>query len=419
MGISANAGFSRLRPQHASRSTRRTAPGPYAHAVRIGILTREWPPEIYGGAGVHVEQLVAELKRLAPVYVHCFGGHRTDAFAHPVPNELRGANAAIQTLGVDLEMVMGTNEVDILHSHTWYTNFAGHVGSLLYGVPHVITAHSLEPLRPWKQEQLGGGYRVSSWVERSAYAEAKAVIAVSNGMREDVLAAYPFVDPDRVHVVHNGIDTSVYRPDPNVTALEEYGIDPDRPYVLFVGRITRQKGLVHLLRAALDFEDGLTLVMCASAADTPEIEVETAAAVRALQDARGRDAVRWIEQQVPRPKIIQLFSHALAFVCPSIYEPLGIVNLEAMACEAPVVASDVGGIPEVVHDGHTGLLVHYDAADPARFEAEFAAAVNRIAADPARAKQMGQAGRERAVSHFGWDAIAEQTVEVYRTAAST
>ncbi len=382
--------------------------------VRVAILTREWPPDVYGGAGVHVEHLVAELKRLTPVTVHCFGAPRPDAVAHSVPVELHGANGAIQTLGVDLEMVMSTSDVDILHSHTWYANFAGHLGSLMYGVPHVITAHSLEPLRPWKEEQLGGGYRVSSWIERTAYAEASAIIAVSDGMRRDVLGAYPFVDPDRVHVVHNGIDTAIYKPDDRTTALDHYGID--RPYLLFVGRITRQKGLVHLLRAARSFEGDVPLVMCASAADTPEIEVEIATAVRELRAARGDGSVIWIEEQVPRASLIQLFSHSLAFLCPSIYEPLGIVNLEAMACETAVVASDVGGIPEVVEDGRTGLLVHYDEADPHRFEADFAAAVNRLIADPDRARAMGRAGRERAVASFGWHAIAEQTLAVYRAA---
>lgn len=386
--------------------------------MRIGILTREWPPEIYGGAGVHVDQLVHELRRLTPVYVHCFGGHRTDATAHPVPTSLHGANQAIQTLGVDLEMAMAVSDVDLVHSHTWYTNLAGHVASLLYGIPHVITSHSLEPMRPWKQEQLGGGYRVSSWVERSSYAEAKAVIAVSNGMRNDVLAAYPFVDPTRVHVVHNGIDTEVYRPQSSAARLAELGVDPDRPYLLFVGRITRQKGLVHLLRAARQFTGDIPLVMCASAADTPEIEVETAAAVRELREARGADSVIWIERQVARESLIELFSHALAFLCPSIYEPLGIVNLEAMACETAVVASDVGGIPEVVEDGRTGLLVHYDAQDPSGFERDFATAVNSLVEDPARAASMGKTGRERAVAHFGWDAIAQQTVEVYRKASA-
>ena len=384
--------------------------------MRIGILTREWPPEIYGGAGVHVDQLVHELRRLTPVYVHCFGGHRVDATAHPVPTALHGANQAIQTLGVDLEMAMAVSEVDLVHSHTWYTNLAGHVASLLYGIPHVITAHSLEPMRPWKEEQLGGGYHVSSWVERSSYAEAKAVIAVSNGMRNDVLASYPFVDPARVHVVHNGIDTSIYRPQSSISSFQALGVDPDKPYLLFVGRITRQKGLVHLLRAAQQFAGDIPLVMCASAADTAEIEVETAEAVRALRAARGADSIIWIEKQVDRDSLIELFSNAFAFLCPSIYEPLGIVNLEAMACETAVIASDVGGIPEVVSDGETGLLVHYEASDPAAFERDFANAVNSLIEDPARAAAMGKAGRERAVAHFGWDAIAQQTVDVYRAA---
>ena len=384
--------------------------------MRIGILTREWPPEIYGGAGVHVDQLVHELRRLTPVYVHCFGIHRTDATAHPVPTSLHGANQAIQTLGVDLEMAMAVADVDLVHSHTWYTNLAGHVASLLYGIPHVITAHSLEPMRPWKEEQLGGGYHVSSWVERSSYAEAKAVIAVSNGMRNDVLASYPFVDPARVHVVHNGIDTSIYKPQSSISSFAQMGIDPDKPYLLFVGRITRQKGLVHLLRAAQHFAGDIPLVMCASAADTAEIEVETAAAVRELRAVRGAESVIWIEKQVDRETLIELFSNALAFLCPSIYEPLGIVNLEAMACETAVIASDVGGIPEVVADGETGLLVHYDVNDSTHFERQFALAVNSLIEDPARAAAMGKAGRERAVAHFGWDAIAQQTVDVYQAA---
>ena len=384
--------------------------------MRIGILTKEWPPEVYGGAGVHVDQLVHELRRLTPVYVHCFGAPRHDATAHQVPSSLRGANGAIQTLGVDLEMVMGASDLDLLHSHTWYANLAGHVGALLYGVPHVITAHSLEPLRPWKAEQLGGGYRVSSWVELTAYQNAKAIIAVSNGMRNDVLTAYPMVNPDWVHVVHNGIDTAIYKNDTNTDHLEKYGVDPSRPYLLFVGRITRQKGLAHLLRAARHFDGDIQLVMAASAADTPEIEAEVGLAVRELRRERGKESLIWIEEQVPKAALIQLFSHSLAFLCPSIYEPLGIVNLEAMACETAVVASDVGGIPEVVDNGRTGLLVHYDAADPEGFELSFAKSVNELIADPARARAMGQAGRARAAEHFGWDAIAEQTIEVYEAA---
>jgi starch synthase len=377
------------------------------------MLTREWPPDIYGGAGVHVEHLVAELQKKIEVDVHCFGQPRQDATAHSVPASLTDANAAIQTLAVDLEMVDATGGVDLIHSHTWYTNLGGHIGALLHGVPHVLSAHSLEPLRPWKEEQLGGGYRVSSWVERTAYASADAIIAVSHGMRADVLTAYPMVDPARVHVVHNGIDTDVYRPDSGTDVLEEHGLNQGRPYVLFVGRITRQKGLVHLVKAARRFHDDVVLVLCASSPDTKEIGDETSAAVDLLRKERGDSSVIWIQEQVARPKLVQLFTHALAFVCPSIYEPLGIVNLEAMACETAVVASAVGGIPEVVVDGTTGLLVPYDAAEPQAFEVAFADAVNALAADPGRARAMGAAGRARAVSDFGWDAIADRTIAVY------
>ncbi len=380
------------------------------------MLTREWPPDIYGGAGVHVEHLAAQLRRKIDVDVHCFGEPRDDAYAHPVPAGLADANAAIGTLGVDLEMVAATGTVDLLHSHTWYANFAGHLGALLHGVPHVVTAHSLEPLRPWKAEQLAGGYRVSSWVERTAYESAARIIAVSHGMRADVLAAYPAVDPDRVMVVHNGIDTDVYRPDPATDVLTDLGLEPGERYVLFVGRITRQKGLVHLVNAARRFDDGVRLVLCASSPDTAEIGAETAAAVDQLRAERGERSVLWVQEQVSRPRLVQLFTHALAFVCPSIYEPLGIVNLEAMACETAVVASAVGGIPEVVVDGETGLLVPYDPDEPRAFEHAFADAVNALAADPARARTMGAQGRARAVGQFGWDAIADETIAVYRAA---
>ena len=384
--------------------------------MKVGILTREWPPDIYGGAGVHVRELAVHLRPLVDVDVHCFGAPRPDAEAHAVPAELTGANAALQTLGVDLEMVRDTAGVDLLHSHTWYANLAGHVGGLLHGVPHVITAHSLEPLRPWKIEQLGGGYRVSSWVEATAYAHAQAIIAVSEGMRRDILAAYPQVDPARVHVVHNGIDTDAYRPDPSVDALERHGVPLDRPYVLFVGRITRQKGLPHLLAAARHLDPGTVLVLCASSPDTPEIGDEVARAVALLREERGADSVIWIEEQASLDDVRQLLTHAAVFACPSVYEPLGIVNLEAMACEAPVVASAVGGIPEVVVDGVTGLLVPYDPEDPASLEAGLAEAINALVADPERAQAMGRAGRERAIADFGWDAIARRTVEVYRAA---
>ncbi|HAN72228.1 MAG TPA: glycogen synthase [Actinobacteria bacterium] len=382
--------------------------------MRIGMLTKEWPPDVYGGAGVHIEHLVAQLRRKVDVDVQCFGSPRLDAQAHAVPSGLADANPSIQTLGVDLEMVTATAGVDLLHSHTWYTNLGGHIGGLLHGVPHVLTAHSLEPLRPWKEEQLGGGYRVSSWVERTAYEGASRIIAVSHGMRADVLTSYPAVDPERVVVVHNGIDTSVYRPDPDDTPVRELNLK--RPYVLFVGRITRQKGIVHLVNAARRFEDGVQLVLCASSPDTPEIGEETALAVERLRAERGHDSVVWVQEQVERTALISLFTHALAFACPSIYEPLGIVNLEAMACETAVVASAVGGIPEVVVDGETGLLVPYDATEPRAFEHAFADAINLLAADPARAEAMGAAGRRRAVSDFGWDAIADQTIAVYEAA---
>ena len=375
------------------------------------MLTREYPPDVYGGAGVHVDFLVRELRRLVDVDVHCFGAPRDDAIAHAVPVGMAGRNAALQTLAVDLEIADGVGECDVLHSHTWYANVAGLLGGLLHGIPHVLTAHSLEPQRPWKVEQLGGGYRVSSWAERNAYRNADAVIAVSQGMKTDILAVYPFMDPDKVHVVHNGIDTVLYAPDHDTTVLERYGVDPDRPYVVFVGRITRQKGVGHLLAAARDFVPEAQLVLCAGAPDTPEIGAATAAAVESLGETRT--GVVWISEMLPRPDVVQLLTHATLFVCPSVYEPLGIVNLEAMACETAVVASAVGGIPEVVADGVTGLLVPYAPAYPEGFEAALAEAVNSLVTDPDRAARMGKAGRARADREFGWDAIARRTVEVY------
>jgi starch synthase len=300
---------------------------------------------------------------------------------------------------------------DLVHSHTWYANLAGHLAKMTYGIPHVITAHSLEPLRPWKAEQLGGGYRVSSWIERDAFESADAIIAVSNGMRRDVLKAYPAVSPDRVHVVHNGIDTVLYQANPATDVLEAHGIDPARPYVLFVGRITRQKGVPHLVRAAAALDEGTQLVLCAGGADTPELDAEFRGLVTELQAKRA--GVHWIPEMLPRDEVVQLLTHAAVFACPSVYEPLGIVNLEAMACGAAVVASDVGGIPEVVEDGVTGLLVHYDEKDTAAFEADLAARINELVGDPDRATTMGLAGRARAVSEFDWASIAGRTVEIY------
>jgi starch synthase len=384
--------------------------------VRIGLLTREYPPEVYGGAGVHVGFLVPRLRELVDVDVHAFGGPRADARAHAPAPGLEGANAALATLSVDLEMAAALAGVQLAHSHTWYANMAGHLAKLLHGIPHVVTAHSLEPRRPWKAEQLGGGYRVSSWVERTAYEAADAVIAVSEGMRADVLDCYPALDPARVHVVRNGIDTVAYQPVPETGALARHGIDPARPIVTFVGRITRQKGLGHLVAAAHRFAPDAQVVLCAGAPDTPEIAEETRRAVAEL--AAARPGVFWIREMLPADEVRQVLSHSTVFVCPSVYEPLGIVNLEAMACGTAVVASDVGGIPEVVSHGETGLLVHYDERDPEAYRAGLADAVNEVLGNPARAAAFGAAGRERAVRDFSWASVAEQTVEVYRGALS-
>ena len=383
--------------------------------MRVALLTREYPPEVYGGAGVHVEFLVRELRRLVDVQVHCFGGQRAEpgTTAYRPPTELAGANAAVQTLGVDLSMAVGVADSDVLHSHTWYANLAGVLGGQLHDVPHVLTAHSLEPQRPWKAEQLGGGYRISSWAERQAYDTAAAIVAVSYGMRADVLDAYPSVDPAKVHVIHNGIDTTLYAPTPPAGALQRYGIDPTRPVAIFVGRITRQKGLAHLLAAAQRFDPAVQLVLCAGAPDTPQIGTETEQAVARL--AQARTGVVWIHDMLPRAELVELLTAATVFVCPSVYEPLGIVNLEAMACETAVVASAVGGIPEVVADGLTGVLVPRAAVTDAEFEVGLADAVNALCGDPARAAAMGRAGRERAVHEFGWDTIAHRTVELYES----
>jgi len=391
--------------------------------MRVDLITREYPPEVYGGAGVHVEYLARELRRLVDVRVHCMGAPRPGegVTAYDVPVDLRTANPALRTLGTDLVMAAGCAGAEVVHSHTWYANLAGHVAKLLHGVPHVVSAHSLEPLRPWKAEQLGGGYALSSWAEKTALEAADAVIAVSAGMRADLLRCYPDVDPGRVHVVHNGIDTEEYSRDDRTDVLERLGIDPQRPSVVFVGRITRQKGLPHLLRAALSLDPSVQLVLCAGAPDTEEILTEVTALVDALR--RDRDGVVWVQQMLPKPEVVQVLSHATVFACPSVYEPMGIVNLEAMACETPVVATATGGIPEVVLDGETGVLVPIEQAsdgtgtplDQARFEADLAKALTRVLADPDRAAAMGQAGRRRAVEAFSWSAIAKRTMELYRS----
>jgi starch synthase len=396
--------------------------------MKVALLTREYPPEVYGGAGVHVEYLARELRDRVDLEVYCWGAEREDPAVHAYrPWEaLQGGRpslAALQAVSVDLLMAAAAAGADVVHSHTWYAQFGGHLAKLTEGAAHVTTVHSLEPLRPWKAEQLGGGYALSGFCERTGLEAADAVIAVSASSREDILACYPAIATERVHVVHNGIDTAEYAPDPGTDVLERLGVDPARPSVVFVGRITRQKGVPHLVRAAADFHPDAQLVLCAGAPDTPEIGAEVASGVDRLRAAR--DGVRWVEQMLPKRDVIQLLSHATVFVCPSIYEPLGIVNLEAMACEAAVVASATGGIVEVVEDGETGFLVPLekdadgiDPADPETFAAGFAAAVNRLIEDPDLAARMGRAGRRRAVEHFSWAAIAERTVEIYRTAAA-
>jgi len=382
--------------------------------MRIALLTREYPPDIYGGAGVHVEHLAAELARLIDVDVHCFGSRETPGareagvpliHGHPDLPELDGGNPALATMGVDLTIARAVAGVDLVHSHTWYANLAGHTAGLLHDVPHVATTHSLEPLRPWKAEQLGGGYALSSWCEKVGLEGADRIIAVSKGMAADVREAYPLVDPGRIEVVYNGINPQAYKPDPATDVVDSLGIDRSRPYVAFVGRVTRQKGLPVLLEAAAALRPEAQLVLLAGAADTPDLGAEVERLIAGLRAQRSGVIV--IDAFLSRPDVAQILSHARAFVCPSVYEPLGIVNLEAMACETAVVASAVGGIPEVVDDGRTGLLV--PPSDPDAL----AAAINRLIDDPGLARQMGIAGRERAVADFSWRAIAEQTVALY------
>jgi starch synthase len=390
-------------------------------------VTKEFPPEIYGGAGVHVAELSRVLAQRVDLQVRAFGAPREPGYhgatvtSYSVPEDLGSANAAIQTLGVDLRIVPDIAGADLVHSHTWYANMAGHIASLLHGIPHVLSAHSLEPLRPWKAEQLGGGYAVSSWVEKTAYEAAAAIIAVSEGMRQDILRSYPDVDPAKVKVVHNGIDVSQWNRDEADDIIRPLGIDPERPSVVFVGRNTRQKGVPYLLRAAAKLPADVQLVLCLGAADTPELAAETARLIEELQSQRS--GVILIERMLPRNEVIQVLSHATAFACPSIYEPLGIVNLEAMACGAAVVASATGGIPEVVEHGKTGLLVPIEQVtdgtgiplDPEKFVTDFAEALIEVVSDPARARAMGEAGRRRAEEHFSWESITETTLEVYRS----
>ncbi len=391
--------------------------------VRVDLITREYPPEIYGGAGVHVTELVKALRLDIDVVVRAFGKPRDEprVYSYDVPPRLATANPTLATLGVDLEIAQDVGGADLVHSHTWYANGAGHIAQLLHGIPHVITAHSLEPLRPWKAEQLGGGYRVSSWIESDAFASADAIIAVSHGMRRDILRSYPFLDEAKVTVVHNGIDLESWHPVEDDALVRSLGIDPDRPSVVFVGRITRQKGLPYLLRAAALLPPEVQLVLCAGAPDTAEIMDEVRGGVAELQ--KTRTGVVWIEDMLSRHDLSAVLTVATTFVCPSIYEPLGIVNLEAMACGAPVVGTATGGIPEVVDDGVTGRLVPIEQAEdgtgtplyPERYVADLARVLTDVLSDPELARQMGQAGRARAERDFGWDRISKRTQEIYRS----
>jgi starch synthase len=390
--------------------------------MRVGLLTREYPPEVYGGAGVHVEYLAAELRQRLDLTVHCWGAPRDEpqVFAHRAWEALaepRPEAGALQAFSIDLAMVAGSKGVDLVHSHTWYVNLAGHLAKLAWRVPHVLTTHSLEPLRPWKVEQLGGGYALSMFGEETGLVGADAVIAVSQGMRRDILASYPAVDPERVHVIHNGIDASVYRPEWSEETLRRHAVDPAVPYAIFVGRITRQKGLTHLLQAALQLDPAHQLVICAGAADTPELAAEVEQLAARVRQLRGGRLV-WIEGILPRKEVIHLVTAARVFACPSIYEPFGLVNLEAMACETAVVASRVGGIPEIVINGETSLLVDYDPGDLEGFASGLAAALGRLLEDGELAARMGAAGRRRVLEKFTWSAIADRTVQLYRSLLS-
>ena len=392
-------------------------------------MTREYPPSVYGGAGVHVDYLSRELAKSIDVEVHCWGDQHLDRGnlhvrgAEPWPAIAAATEAkfktALEAFSLNLLQMTTLASIDIVHTHTWYVSMAGFLAKKLYKIPFVLTTHSLEPLRAWKAEQLGTGYAMSSWMERTGILDADAVIAVSRGTRSDILRAYPEIDPARIHVIYNGIDLDEYQYNPDTSALARYGIDPARPYVLFVGRITRQKGVTHLVRAIPYLPEGTQIVLCAGAPDTPEIAAEMREKVE--QARRTNHPIVWIEQMMDKRDIIQLYSHCSVFCCPSVYEPFGIINLEAMACRAPVVASATGGILEVVVDGVTGSLVPFDQdpvtsfpTHPEAFARDLAAGISALLADPAKARRFGEAGRRRAEEMFSWSAIAGQTIALYR-----
>jgi alpha-maltose-1-phosphate synthase len=399
------------------------------YALRVGLMSREYPPDVYGGAGVHVEYLSRELAKKIEVEVHCWGDQKIDQGnlhvrgSCPWSAITEGTHekfkTALETLSLNLAQMVMLERIDIVHTHTWYVSMAGFLAKTLFDVPFVLTTHSLEPLRAWKAEQLGSGYRMSSWIERTAIHDADAIIAVSKGTRDDILKAYPEVDPSRIHVIYNGIDLEQYQKVRDDSALLKYGVDPTLPYVLFVGRITRQKGVTHLVDAISYMPKDIQVVLCAGAPDTPEIAAELRAKVEAVKPVNPH--VVWIEKMVTRAEAIQLYSHCRLFCCPSVYEPFGIINLEAMACEAPVVASATGGILEVVVDGETGYLVPFDQdpvtkfpSDPEKFSRDLAARISELMADPEKARQFGLAGRKRVEQTFAWSAIADQTIELYR-----
>ncbi|MEY3400230.1 MAG: hypothetical protein RLZZ486_698 [Actinomycetota bacterium] len=372
--------------------------------VKVAMITKEWPPHIYGGAGVHVTNLVSALEQLPEISaeVHCYGPTRSGAIGHQLSEELSQINPAFQALLLGEDISRSLGEIDVAHSHTWYANFAGHLAARIFGIPHVVTAHSLEPLRPWNQ--------ISSWIEKTAYENASAIIAVSDGMRMDVLNSYPQIPENKVVTIRNGIDTELFRPNLDNSILDKYKIKG--PFAMFVGRITRQKGLAHLLRAWRDISSEYTLVLAASSPDEPAIGKEVEMLIAELSESKGN--VIWLKEMLSRHELTALLTAARAFVCPSIYEPLGIVNLEAMACETAVIASRVGGIPEVVNHGETGLLVDY-TEDSQTFEANLVKALNQVLEDGDLAHRMGKSGRSRAISEFGWDKVADQTLNLYRS----
>jgi alpha-maltose-1-phosphate synthase len=395
----------------------------YVVGMRVDLLTKEFPPEVYGGAGVHVAELTAALRSTTDtdVRVRAFGADRDadGVSSYRAPAGMEHANGAVSTLATDLQMIPDIEGTDLVHSHTWYANAAGRIAQLTYDVPHIVTAHSLEPLRPWKAEQLGGGYRLSSWMEREAFSTADGVIAVSAAMRRDIARAYPSIPEDRMHVVYNGIDIDEWKREVDPDAVRALGIDPDRPTVVFVGRITRQKGLPYLLRALATLPRDVQVVLCAGAPDTPEIMAEVTGLVEQLRE--DRDGIVWIDRMLSHDEVVRVLSASTVFVCPSVYEPLGIVNLEAMACGLPVVGTGTGGIPEVVADGLTGRIVPIEQAqdgsgtplDPDKFVADLGNALREVVSDPGLASLMGRAGRMRVESEFTWEQVARQTRAVY------